>query len=97
MLGNFLTVPEGDFTKLLRSANVVEDSDTRREAYRYAMVSELLVVWNHSFLSHAVLLWFMVKHSPVGLSCVLSLIVLTLDYPEPAFSTSRPMLLCLYG
>ena len=50
MLEKFLTVPEGEFKKLLRSANGVEDSDMRREAYRYAMVSELLVIWNHSFL-----------------------------------------------
>ena len=41
MLEKFLTVPEGEFKKLLRSASVVEeDTDTRREAYRYAMVSD---------------------------------------------------------
>ena len=42
MLEKFLTVPEGEFKKLLRSATgVEEDTDTRREAYRYAMVSHL--------------------------------------------------------
>ena len=42
MLEKFLTVPEGEFKKLLRSAtSVEEDTDTRREAYRYAMVSDL--------------------------------------------------------
>ena len=42
MLEKFLTVPEGEFKKLLRSTPVVEeDTDTRREAYRYAMVSDL--------------------------------------------------------
>lgn len=41
MLEKFLTVPEEEFKKLLRSAAVVEeDTDTRREAYRYAMVSD---------------------------------------------------------
>lgn len=40
MLEKFLTVSKGEFKKLLRSAPVVEEhSDTRREAYRYAMVS----------------------------------------------------------
>ncbi|KAF8431466.1 mitochondrial protein Pet127-domain-containing protein [Boletus edulis BED1] len=38
MLEKFLTVSEGEFKKLLRSASMVEEeSDTRREAYRYAM------------------------------------------------------------
>ncbi|KAI9464309.1 mitochondrial protein Pet127-domain-containing protein [Boletus coccyginus] len=43
MLEKFLTVPEGEFKKLLRSANVVEDSDTRREAYRYAMSERFIM------------------------------------------------------
>ncbi|KAH0832338.1 hypothetical protein J3R83DRAFT_13354 [Lanmaoa asiatica] len=38
MLERLLTVSEGEFKKLLRSTPVVEEnSDTRREAYRYAM------------------------------------------------------------
>jgi hypothetical protein len=44
MLEKFLTVPEGEFKKLLRSATVAEeDTDTRREAYRYAMVSDFFL------------------------------------------------------
>lgn len=51
MLEKFLTVPEGEFKKLLRSAPIVEkDSDTRREAYRYAMVGYSLVIDKHIFI-----------------------------------------------
>ena len=47
MLEKFLTVPEEEFKTLLRSAPVAEHhSDTRREAYRYAMVSSSLKISN---------------------------------------------------
>lgn len=53
MLEKFLTASEGEFKKLLRSAPVVEeDSDPRREAYRYAVVSDFLVICNHSFYAY---------------------------------------------
>jgi hypothetical protein len=46
MLEKFLTVSEGEFKKLLRSGPAVEeDSDSRREAYRYAMVGDILVAY----------------------------------------------------
>lgn len=52
MLEKFLTIPEAEFKKLLRSAPVIEEeSDTRREAYRYAMVSCSLAIFTY-FISY---------------------------------------------
>lgn len=40
MLEKFLTLPDYEFKKFLRSApDPSDDRDSRREAYRYAMVS----------------------------------------------------------
>lgn len=99
MLEKFLTVSEGEFKKLLRSTPVVEeDSDTRREAYRYAMVSDSLVICNCLFYSYLCRALMVHNHrSPTGSSCAPNLIVLTLDFPELVSLTSRRVLLCLYG
>lgn len=45
MLEKFLTLPDLEFKKLLRAApDLSDDHDFRREAYRYAMVSSLLML-----------------------------------------------------